>query len=290
MNLDWYYTFLVLSKHLNYHRASEELFLTEPTLHQQIKKLEKHLQVKLFETIGRKLSLTSMGREFIPIAQKIVTTYEEGIQKIQLKNKKLETHLRIAASPYIATYLLPKFLPIFFEEQPSITISVTVLQNDISHAIESNQFDIGIAREEPYTTKIHSEKICEGKIALFYPKSDLHLTEVELFQKYKILSDNHPTYWTKVKQEISDLVPDSQFVSIQDISVTEKLIEMEQGISYLPLYLKTNFNPKICSRIPVEISIPVSFTYLMTRKNSDAIELFNHQFKNFILLEQNKVN
>ena len=37
MNLDWYYTFLVLSKHLNYHRASEELFLTEPTLHQQIK-------------------------------------------------------------------------------------------------------------------------------------------------------------------------------------------------------------------------------------------------------------
>ena len=37
MNLDWYYTFLVLSKHLNYRKASEELFLTEPTLHQQIK-------------------------------------------------------------------------------------------------------------------------------------------------------------------------------------------------------------------------------------------------------------
>ena len=50
MNLDWYYTFLVLSKHLNYHRASEELFLTEPTLHQQIKKLEKHLQVNLFNS------------------------------------------------------------------------------------------------------------------------------------------------------------------------------------------------------------------------------------------------
>ena len=56
MNLDWYYTFLVLSKHLNYHRASEELFLTEPTLHQQIKKLEKHLQVNLFETVGRNLT------------------------------------------------------------------------------------------------------------------------------------------------------------------------------------------------------------------------------------------
>ena len=70
MNLDWYYTFLVLSKHLNYHRASEELFLTEPTLHQQIKKLEKHLQVNLFETVGRNLTLTPTGREFIPIVKK----------------------------------------------------------------------------------------------------------------------------------------------------------------------------------------------------------------------------
>ena len=32
MNLDWYYTFLVLSKHLNYRKASEELFLTEKNL------------------------------------------------------------------------------------------------------------------------------------------------------------------------------------------------------------------------------------------------------------------
>ena len=70
MNLDWYYTFLVLSKHLNYRRASEELFLTEPTLHQQIKKLEKHLQVNLFETVGRNLTLTPTGREFIPIVKK----------------------------------------------------------------------------------------------------------------------------------------------------------------------------------------------------------------------------
>ena len=92
MNLDWYYTFLVLSKHLNYHRASEELFLTEPTLHQQIKKLEKHLQVNLFETVGRNLTLTPTGREFIPIVKKIIATYEDGIKKIQLKNKKLETH------------------------------------------------------------------------------------------------------------------------------------------------------------------------------------------------------
>ncbi len=87
MNLDWYYTFLVLSKHLNYRKASEELFLTEPTLHQQIKKLEKHLQVQLFETVGRNLTLTAVGREFIEIAENLIQTYEQSIQKIRLQKK-----------------------------------------------------------------------------------------------------------------------------------------------------------------------------------------------------------
>ena len=143
-----------------------------------------------------------------------------------------------------------------------------------------------------YSAPAHQRPFARAlqKFALFYPKNDSQLTEVELFQKYKILSDNHPVYWNKVKQEISEIVPESQFVSIKDITVTEKLIEMGQGISYLPLYLKMTLNPNIATRIPEEISIPLSFTYIMTRKNSEAIELFKNKFKEFIVFEQNKVN
>ena len=49
-------------------------------------------------------------------------------------------------------------------------------------------------------------------------------------------------------------------------------------------------NPNIATRIPEEISIPLSFTYIMTRKNSEPIELFKNKFKEFIVFEQNKVN
>ncbi|MGT2800560.1 LysR family transcriptional regulator [Streptococcus marmotae] len=289
MNLDWYYTFLILAKHLNYHKASEELFLTEPTLHQQIKKLEKHLQVKLFETIGRNLSLTRAGKEFIPITKKLIKTYEESIEKIQLKDKQFEDHLSIATSPYIATYLLPKFLPYFFDKYPSIKISISVLQGKIANAIENNQFDVGIDREEPFTKKITSKAICEGKIALFYPQVAENLSEIQMYQNYKILSDNHPNYWNNVKAEISTLVPESHFISIKDISVTEKLIEMGQGISYLPLYLKTAFDKKINYRISTNITTPVSFTYIMNRKTSNSIECFKYEFEEFIATEQNKI-
>ena len=201
MNLDWYYTFLVLAKHLNYRKASEELFLTEPTLYQQIKKLEKHLQVQLFETVGRNLTLTAVGREFIEIAENLIQTYEQSIQKIRLQNKKQQSHIKIAVSPYIATYLLPQFLQEFFQRYPDIDISVSVLNSHIEQAIETNTFDIGIDREVPYSKKIISEKICEGKIALFYPKTTVKCDELQLFKNYKILSDNHPVYWENLKKK-----------------------------------------------------------------------------------------
>lgn len=290
MNLDWYYTFLVLAKHLNYHKASEELFLTEPTLHQQIKKLEKHLQVSLFETIGKKLTLTSTGISFIPMAKEIISTYEKNVEQIKLKDKNLETNLNIAVSPYIATYLLPKFLPKFFNQYPSINVSISILNNQIAHNIENNTFDIGIDRVEPYSNKIIYEQICEGKIALFYPKNANGLSEEELYQQYKIFSDNHPLYWDSIKEEVSSIIPEAQFTSIQDIAVTEKLIELGQGISYLPLYLKNDFSDQINYKLSEMITTPVSFTYLMNHKNTKSINTFKNEFKKFILLEQNKIS
>ena len=289
MNLDWYYTFLVLAKHLNYRKASEELFLTEPTLYQQIKKLEKHLQVQLFETVGRNLTLTAVGREFIEIAENLIQTYEQSIQKIRLQNKKQQSHIKIAVSPYIATYLLPQFLQEFFQRYPDIDISVSVLNSHIEQAIETNTFDIGIDREVPYSKKIISEKICEGKIALFYPKTIVKCDELQLFKNYKILSDNHPVYWENLKKEIIELVPEADFTAINDITVTAKLIEMNQDISFLPLYLKKTFTDKIAHLEATTVTTPVSFTYLMSRKTSKAITIFNNAFKDFILKEQNSI-
>ncbi|GAB2021091.1 LysR family transcriptional regulator [Pseudolactococcus yaeyamensis] len=291
MNLDWYYTFLVLAEQLNYRKASEKLFLTEPTLHQQIKKLENHLQVELFESIGHTLYLTSLGKDFIPLAKEIIETYETNTDKIKLISKKITKHLDIAVSPYIANYLMPKFLPLFFQEEPQIEISITVLEK-ISTEIANNTFDIGIDREEPYHKKLHIEQICEGKIQLFVPKLEENLkitSEYEFFKKYRILTDNHPNYWDDLKQKIRHLMPNADFISIKDIAVSEKLIENNEGISYLPSYLLVHANDKIIAIPPNEIPSPISYTFIINLKENDEITRFKNSFRKFIENEQSKV-
>lgn len=87
MNLTWYYTFLIVAKYQNYHKASKDLFITQTTVYNHIKNLESLLNVKLVKSIGKNIMLTKEGHEFIPLAQKTIKVYEKGI--FTIKNLKV---------------------------------------------------------------------------------------------------------------------------------------------------------------------------------------------------------
>ena len=120
MNLDWYYTFVILAKTLNYRLASEEINLTIPSIHKQIKNLEQHLNVKLFETYKNQIILTEDGHTFLPIAQSFIDM--KVASNISNLKTMFQSKLNVVVSSYIATFIMPKFLKSFFNEHPFIDV------------------------------------------------------------------------------------------------------------------------------------------------------------------------
>lgn len=292
MNLEWYYTFLVVAKYQNYRKAADELFITQTTVFNHIKNLEGLLGVNLFEQFGRNIILTESGKYFYPIAQKTINVYEQGLYDMKNMGTTKRTKLNLAVTTYIDGYLLPKFLPILFNAAPQIDIATTVLDQYIPQAIEDNQYDIGIDRREPNTTKVQYKNVCEGRIQLAVPnlpENDSLISEDDFFKKYRVITDNHPTYWDSLKTSINDLYPDANFVSISSVRATEDLISANQGVSYLPVYIVKGSNQsKIRLIAPQKIESPISFTYLIWKKESSAIHTFIKLFEGFITKEQEK--
>ena len=64
MNLNQVQIFCAVAKHLSFSMAAEELFITQPAVSQQVKALERQLNVKLFERVGHKLFLTEAFQYF----------------------------------------------------------------------------------------------------------------------------------------------------------------------------------------------------------------------------------
>lgn len=78
--------FLTLSRVKNFNVASEQLFLSQPTLSRHIKEIEEELGVPLFLRSTRQVELTEYGKYFLPYAKRIVSieeVYTEGLAQLR---------------------------------------------------------------------------------------------------------------------------------------------------------------------------------------------------------------
>lgn len=289
-SLEWYYTFLVVARHQNFRKAAEELYLTQTTVFNHIRNLQDTLNIKLFERIGKNIRLTETGKQFLPIAEITINTYEKGIEAIQNAKIGCQYKIRLAVTPYICTYLMPKFLTYFFENAPHINIAMDVMDQQIPQKIDNGIYDIGIDRTVPVTTNVSYKKVCEGSIRLLVPnvkETENLKTELDFLNRYRILTDNHPVYWNTLKEDIVRLIPDSRLISIKSVDATESLIRANQGISYLPLYIVKNKRESSLRVIESQqIPAPLSFTYLMWKQEREEIITFLEMFEHYVRKEQ----
>lgn len=69
--------FCVLADELHFSRAAERLSITPPSLSQQISRLERQLEIKLFDRSPRKVELTAYGRELLPLARRVQDDHDQ---------------------------------------------------------------------------------------------------------------------------------------------------------------------------------------------------------------------
>src|SRR5258705_5447017 len=72
-----------VARHLSFTRAAEELHLTQPAVSTQIKELEGHTGLRLFEQLGRKTYLTRAGTEMPHHARAIIQQFREPEEEVQ---------------------------------------------------------------------------------------------------------------------------------------------------------------------------------------------------------------
>jgi len=135
---------LEVKKHLNFSKASEALFITQPAVSKHIKALEDELGVQLFERTKQGVKLTLEGEKYSLFAEEILNLYEEGKFVMNQVNNTYEGTLKIGASTTIAQYILPKTLAQFASQHKGIEI---ILFNNNTEEIENlliqKKIDVG---------------------------------------------------------------------------------------------------------------------------------------------------
>lgn len=288
IQLEWLRAFLFLAKHQNYRKAAEELFISASALHAQIRNLENALGFELFEKNERKIYLTENGKRYYPLVMHALKSIEKDIS--ELRNNKYDAKLNIGVSTYVSNYIMPGFVKHFFQRAPEIELEIKTCDAYMPQRIDEYSLDIGIDRKITNIDRLQYKAVCEGSIRLIVPDIPENAglkREADYFKKYRILSNTHPTYWDTLTDKIKDIHPDADFMAIEDVCSVETLICAQQGVSYLPLYILKNRKTEGIKYIePVDIKPPVSYTYMIWKKNNKHVEVFRNLFEAYIKEEQ----
>ena len=108
----------------NFSRAAEQCHVSQPSLSQQILKLEEELGERLFERTKREAKLTPHGEAFLPRAVKILEEVDAARREASDARRLLRGRLIVGVLPTIAPYLLPEVLVTFAEKFPGVEIVV----------------------------------------------------------------------------------------------------------------------------------------------------------------------
>jgi DNA-binding transcriptional LysR family regulator len=110
----------------NFTRAAELLYLTQPTVSQQLATLEAQIGAPLIERLPRRLRLTPAGEALLPYAEQILALAEAGGEAARAAAGLADRTLRLGAGHTLATYLLPDLLSRYRARHPRRTVRISV--------------------------------------------------------------------------------------------------------------------------------------------------------------------
>ncbi|HUU13315.1 MAG TPA: LysR family transcriptional regulator [Terriglobia bacterium] len=116
--------FMAVARFGSFTRAAEHEHVAQPSLSQQIRKLEDELGVRLFDRLGRRSKLTPLGVRFLEHARRVLAEVEGARQEVEELLGLRRGTVWVGAIPTVAPYLLPKTLAAFAKADPEIAVSV----------------------------------------------------------------------------------------------------------------------------------------------------------------------
>jgi DNA-binding transcriptional LysR family regulator len=172
MNLNQVQIFCAVAKHLSFSMAAEELFITQPAVSQQVKALERQLNVKLFERVGHKLFLTEAGEAALTHFQAMLTSRAEMEQTLAMLRGSGRGRLAVGANTTGGMYVAPGILRAFRDVSPEVEATLQIeTTNRILDRVMQNMIDVAIVTGPVEDLRFTIRDLCPDEVPLIVSPS-----------------------------------------------------------------------------------------------------------------------
>jgi DNA-binding transcriptional LysR family regulator len=237
-------------KNKSFSKASEELFLTQPTVSAHIKYLEEELNCKLFDRLGRTIIPTKEAEVLYIHTMEIIEKIGNIKDAIGQVRKEITGELIIGASTIPGTYLLPSIMSAFQKKYPSVSFQILISDSrGIVEKVSSHELLIGIVGAKLANSRITYMPFLEDELIAVSSHGltkNKHLTLKELIKLPFVLREEG----SGTRRETEKIL-ENKGVSFEDI----KTVGIFGSTDAIKQAVKAGLGVSILSRLSVKDEI-----------------------------------
>ena len=231
----------------SFSRAAEFCNVAQPSLSQQIKKLESEIGHPLFDRLGRSVVLTDAGKMLIPKARNILEEMQGIKTEIQSGIQDGEGVLAVGFIPTISPFVLPSVIRRFSQEFPNASLEVHEdLTEDIVQKLVSAELDVGITSLPIKHKMLQTEELLTETLLVasshkygIATQASIHVKELDDFP-FIALNEMH-CLGEQVQDFCYQQAVDLNIVChTSQLSTVHKCVAMGLGVSLVPEALALN--------------------------------------------------
>ena len=237
-------TFLRVAELSSFTKAAAELGYSQSTVTIQIQQLENELGFMLFDRIGRSVSLTPKGEEFIAYANEFLRLEARTLALRETAGSVSGT-LRLGVLESLFVWKIADLLPQYHSKYPGVTIEIkSATGAALYRMLRQNELDIIYLLDNVVYHK-DCVRACTSPVSLKFvasPKNELcrrkNIPLAEIAKEPLILTERDAIYRRELDNEAArngiELVP---FLEIDNLEVVLRLLKKQMGISFIPDYV-----------------------------------------------------
>jgi LysR family hydrogen peroxide-inducible transcriptional activator len=275
---------LAVAKTGNFSRAAEQCHVAQPSLSQQIAKLETELGERLFSRLKRSTVLTAAGEALVQRAARILAEVDAAHRDVADAAEQVRGKVRVGVIPTIAPYLLPRVLALTARECPAMEVRIheaTTAQQLVSAA--ACEIDLAIVSLPIADPRFVREPLFDEELLLAVPprhplakKPRIRLADLET-ERFILMEEGH----CLADQSLSfcqrtDFHPQVAFRSAQ-LETIQALVASGVGISLMPrmaVHLKRGGQPVYLSLAPPKPTRTIGVLWRKEHHHSRAAREF----------------
>ena len=236
-------SFVHVAKLGSFSRAAETMGYSQSAITVQIRLLEEELGTKLFDRMGKKVSLTPQGKRFLEHANRILYEMNRTIMAMN-EDRELENPLHIGTIESLCTAKFPRILSQFHTLYPKVNIQITLDSPEkLIRMMEHNELDLIYILDTPRWNKewIKVMEAAEPIVFVASVNSEFALRKEMVLQDILgesfFLTEKNANYSQALDQHLA--LENRTLDPALEISDTEfiiKMVERNDGLSFLPYF------------------------------------------------------